>query len=392
LAEVGKGLLFPDTLRCGVTSPFAPKLWLAPLTFGGNLPFRRLCVFFGAEVTVGEMAVVRNLIKGKASERALLRSHAEEPWFGAQLADRDPATVGQGAKLAEERGARFVDLNCGCPIHAVAGRGLGAGLLRKPNRIAALVESMRQSVSIPVTVKLRTGWSADKTNVSEIARICEESGAAALTLHARSREQRYTRAADWDLIGRIASERGIPVVGNGDILTHYEARDRMARSGVTSVMLARGALIKPWLFREIREGRDLDPTAEERVELLWRFLGLLRDHFGASEGAERRARQFLTWHLGFFCRYRPLPEAQYLEASRRHPLLQTRFEDVADLDPLARLLRDGRVEVHALIVERLCTAGSSQEALETLRSLELPPDEQPARSDRRETSEALVSG
>src|SRR5262249_40043217 len=136
-------------------------------------------------------------------------------------------------------------------------------------------------------------------------------GAAALTIHARSREQRYTRAANWELVGRVAVERGIPVVGNGDILTHYEARDRMARSGVRSVMLARGALIKPWLFQEIREGRDILPGPAERFELLWRFLGLLRDHFGASDGARRRVRRFLAWHLGFFCRYRPLPEEQF---------------------------------------------------------------------------------
>src|SRR6185295_13196073 len=105
-------------------SPFAGKLWLAPLTVGGNLPFRRLCVGFGAEVTVGEMAVVRRLLQGRSAERALLRSHRDEPLFGAQLADRDPRTLAEGVKLAEERGARFVDLNCGCPIHAIADRGL----------------------------------------------------------------------------------------------------------------------------------------------------------------------------------------------------------------------------------------------------------------------------
>jgi tRNA-dihydrouridine synthase 3 len=343
-------------------SPFASKLWLAPLTVGGNLPFRRLCAAFGAEVTVGEMAVVRNLIKRRGAELALLRRHAEEPFFGAQIADRDPATVGDGARMAEERGARFVDLNCGCPIHAVAGRGLGAGLLRKPARIGALVEAMRRAVRIPVTVKLRSGWSEEKPNVSEVARICEESGAAALTIHARSREQRYTRAADWDLIGRVAAERRIPVVGNGDILTHYEARDRQARSGVGSLMLARGALIKPWLFREIREARDILPTAEERLELLWRFLGLLRDHFGESEGARRRVRRFLAWHLGFFHRYRPLPEAQFLEASRAHPLLQTRLALDQDLPPLERLLRDPREDVHARLAEELEASAAGDEA------------------------------
>jgi len=358
-----------------MSSPFASRLWLAPLTVGGNLPFRRLCVGFGAEITVGEMAVVRKLLKRRAAELTLLRSHKDEPFFGAQLADRDPRTMAEGAKMAEERGARFVDLNCGCPIHAVAGRGLGAGLLQRPARIGALVESMRRAVSIPVTVKLRSGWKLDRPNVSEVARVCEESGAAALTIHARSREQRYTRAADWDLIGRVASERSIPVVGNGDILTHYEARDRMARSGVTSVMLARGALVKPWLFREIREGRSLFPTAEERLELLWRFLALLRDHFGDSEGARLRVRSFLSWHLGFFCRYRPLPEERFLEASRAHPLLQTRLPEDPDLSPLEALLRDPREPVHQSLAEAVAGAASLDEARErALRcSADIPP-------------------
>jgi tRNA-dihydrouridine synthase 3 len=355
-----------------VASPFAPKLWLAPLTVGGNLPFRRLCVGFGAEVTVGEMAVVRSLIKRRGAELALLRSHADEPFFGAQIADRDPRTVVEGARMAEERGARFVDLNCGCPIHAVAGRGLGAGLLLKPGRIGAMVAAMRGAVRIPVTVKLRIGWREDKPNVSEVARICEESGAAALTIHARSREQRYTRAANWDLVGVVAAERGIPVVGNGDILTHYEARDRQARSGVSSLMLARGALIKPWLFREIHEGRDILPSADERLEMLWRFLELLRDHFGTSEGARRRVRRFLAWHLGFFCRYRPLPEERYLEASRSHPLIQTRLAEEGELPLLERLLRDSREEVHLRLAEELEACSGLDEARD--RALRLAVD------------------
>ena len=148
------------------SSPFAGKLWLAPLTFGGNLPFRRLCVELGAEVTVGEMAVVRNLLRGKRGEFALLRSHPDEPFFGVQLADKKPDTLAEGARLAESRGARFVDLNCGCPIDLITRRGLGASLLRKPGRLARLVAAMKGAVGVPVTVKIRTGWSEAKQNVT----------------------------------------------------------------------------------------------------------------------------------------------------------------------------------------------------------------------------------
>jgi tRNA-dihydrouridine synthase 3 len=358
------------------TSPFADKIVLAPLTVGGNLPFRRLCVELGAEVTVGEMAVVRKLLSGSTSEFALLRSHPDESFFGVQLADRKEETLAEGARLAESRGARFVDLNCGCPIHEITRRGLGAGLLRKPTKVGRLVGAMKKAVSIPVTVKLRTGWAEGKENVSEVARICEESGADALTVHARAREQRYNRAADWDLIGRVASERGIPVIGNGDILTYYEARERMTRSGVGSVMLARGALIKPWLFREVRTGEAWEPTGEERVALLWRFVELLREHFGEDDRGRKRAMRFLPWHLNFFCRYRPLPEGQYAEAARLHPLLQSRLDARPPATPLEHLLADTRRETHQRIAEELMDAATGDEALGRARQLaaSLPPE------------------
>jgi len=333
------------------------QLWLAPLTRGGHLAFRRLCVEQGADVTVSEMAVVKRLLRGKSSEFALLKSHPSEPRFGVQLADRAPETLAEGARLAESRGARFVDLNCGCPIYEITGRGLGAGLMRKPGRIARLVAALVAAVRVPITVKLRTGWSSDKPNVSEIARACEEAGASAIAIHGRSREQRYQRAADWDLIGKVAAERGIPVVGNGDILTHYEARERMRGSGVRSVMLARGALIKPWLFREIREGRDWLPTADERFEFLLRFVGHLRDHFGDDERGRRRSLTFLPWHLGFFCRYRPLPEAEFAQAALEHPLIHHRHDLGEGLSPLEALLRDPREETQAALAALLIESG-----------------------------------
>ena len=215
-----RGLLEPAGR---MSLPFAGSLWLAPLTRGGHLAFRRLCVEFGAQVTVGEMAMARRLLREDDREFALLRSHPDEPCFGVQLAGNKPEALAEAARLAEQRGARFVDLNCGCPIHQITGRGLGASLLQKPARIARLVEAMRRAIGVPVTVKLRTGYREGKANVAEVARACEEAGAASLAIHGRSREQRYNRAADWDLIGRVAAERRIPVVGNGDILTHYEA-------------------------------------------------------------------------------------------------------------------------------------------------------------------------
>jgi tRNA-dihydrouridine synthase 3 len=343
-------------------SPFRDKVVLAPLTVGGNLPFRRLCVELGAEVTVGEMAVVRKLLRGSSSEFALLKSHPDEPFFGVQLADKKAETLVEGARLAESRGARFVDLNCGCPIHEITGRGLGASLLRKPARLGRLVAALRQAVRVPVTVKLRLGWSEDKVNVDEVARACEEAGADAIAIHGRTREQRYGRAADWDAIGRVAAARGVPVIGNGDILTPYEARERRSRSGVRSVMLARGALIKPWLFREIREEREWLPTPRERLGVLFRLAVLMKEHFGEDERGCRRAMRFLPWHLNFASRYVPLPEAEHGEAARRHPLLQSRVQASPPSSPLERLLGDPRPGSHERLASELLDAASLEEA------------------------------
>jgi len=358
-------------------SPFQDAVVLAPLTVGGNLPFRRLCVEMGADVTVGEMAVVRRLLSGTPSEFALLKSHPDERCFGVQLADKNPETLAEGTRLAESRGARFVDLNCGCPIDEITRRGLGASLLRKPARIGRLLTAMKQAVAVPVTVKLRAGWSEAKVNVREVARVCEESGAAAIAVHGRTREQRYSKAADWDLIGEIAAERGVPVIGNGDILTGYEARERRRRSGVRSVMLGRGALIKPWLFREVKTGETWLPTADERLGVLWRFVELLREHFGADERGKKRTLRFLPWHLNFFCRFVPLPEAQHGEASREHPLLQSRLQAPPADSALARLLGDGREDSHRRfageLLDRAWPAAAGARATRLAEGL--PPDE-----------------
>jgi tRNA-dihydrouridine synthase 3 len=368
-------------------SPFRDAVVLAPLTVGGNLPFRRLCSELGADVTVGEMAVVRKLLSGSPSEFALLRSHPDERFFGVQLADKKPETLAEGARLAESRGARFVDLNCGCPIDQITRRGLGASLLLKPGRLGRLVAAMKAAVSVPVTVKLRAGWSEAKVNVHEVARVCEESGADAIAIHGRTREQRYSKAADWDLIGRVAAERGVPVIGNGDVLTAYEARQRTERTGVRAVMLGRGALIKPWLFRELKTGETWLPTAEERFSVLWRFAELLREHFGADERGTRRALRFLPWHLNFFCRYVPLPEACHAEAAREHPLIQSRLQPVPGESPLERLLADARPAVHERFAVELLAAESREEALERALRLQAVVPEGDGGDLRLSTSE-----
>jgi tRNA-dihydrouridine synthase 3 len=348
---------------------------LAPLTKGGNLPYRRLCVEFGAEITTSEMAYARQINRRSRAELALLRKHPSEMCFGVQLAaGKAPDAISAGRR-AIDQGAVFVDLNCGCPIHDVVKRGMGATLLQRPAALGRIVEAMVEGLSVPVTVKIRSGWKADKSNASEVARIIEEAGAAAITIHPRSREQRYSKAADWGLVRQLVEERNIPVIGNGDILTYYEAERVRRESGCAALMVARGALIKPWIFQEIAQGQAWEPTAEERVEVYHRLAGYMKEHFYDDEKGKERAMRFLPWHFGFFWRYRPLPESEFGERSLQYPLMQTRRESDGELPLLEGVLRDPREEVHARLADSLWEAATGDEALQAVTAIgeELPP-------------------
>jgi tRNA-dihydrouridine synthase 3 len=212
------------------TSIFADATLLAPLTRGGNLPFRQLCVELGARVTVSEMAVARDVVKGKRQEMALLRRAPQEPCFGVQLADRNPPQLAEATKIAVDRGAEFIDLNLGCPIDLFCRRGLGAALLRKPGKVGALVAAMREAVEVPVTIKMRLGYEDGKPRFMDVARAAIDNGVDAITLHGRSRSQRYRRAADWAQVAELVEAVGVPVIGNGDILTWQDAEYRRRES------------------------------------------------------------------------------------------------------------------------------------------------------------------
>ena len=197
---------------------------------------------------------------------------------------------------------------------------------------------MRKAVSIPLTVKIRLGWSEEKKNYRELARIAQEEGADAIAMHARTRSQRYSRAADWERIRELVDDLEIPVIGNGDVLAHWEAEARWKETGCAALMSARGALIKPWIFREIREGRTIHLDAQQRLALLRRYVELSKEHFGDDEYGVRHTRKFLTWHLEFLCRYRHLPRDEYESASFEHPLLQSRLDTEPFGDGLEHLM------------------------------------------------------
>lgn len=352
------------------------KLILAPLTRGGNLPFRRLCAEFGADVTMGEMAFARHLLKGEGKERAMLRKAPKEDIFGVQIATNQIDEGVKASMLAAEAGASWIDLNCGCPIYEATRRGLGSALLRRPKKLARLVNGIASESPLPLTVKIRLGINYDSINVEEVTELLAEAGAAAVTIHGRTAEQRYKKSADWDIIDSIARKGTAHVIGNGDILTHYEASKRLADHDCLAVMVGRGALIRPWIFQEKKEGKDFDLSSQERVAIYRQLALYMREHFRDDERGKKRAFYFLPWHFNFFHRHRYLPQGIFEDMSGRHPLISTRWESVLnpfvgehsleDLSPLERLLRCDNEEAHVHIANALWHSTSDDDAVRLL--------------------------
>lgn len=326
----------------------AGALVLGPMTKGSNLPYRRLCVELGARVTVSEMALARRLRQKRRPEFALIRRAEGEPCFGVQLAGNKPEEMAWAAALVEERGADFVDLNLGCPIDRFTRLGLGASLGRQPGRVRRMVEAMKTAVSgIPVTVKIRLGWNDEHRNYLAVARAAVDGGAAAVTVHGRTRDARYRSKADWDAIGEVAASLPVPVIGNGDLLFGHEAPAAIARSGCAAVMTARGALIRPWIFREAAEGyRPVGP--DERLAVYRRYVALALEHWGDHDRGRNQVREFVRWHLAFWCREAPRrPDGSW-------PAMQEReSRDLAAVSPLEALLAREDEAAHAWLAERL---------------------------------------
>ncbi len=316
---------------------FRGKRYLAPLTTVGNLPFRALAVSLGAEVTCGEMALATQLLAGRPGEWALTKRHPSEACFGVQIAAGygDAGARAAAAVVAHCPGGPpdFLDINAGCPIDLVCDKQAGAALLRKPARLESVVRAVVGcAAGVPVTLKVRKGYDDGKDSVHEwIPTRAVSWGLAAVTIHGRSREQRYTRAADWGYVGRVAEEvwmgregggggsggdqpppppRPSPllqVIGGGDVYTfHDHERHLAAYPHLATTMVARGGLIKPWLFTEMAERREWDISAPERLDLVSRFCSLGLAHWGSDGRGVETTRRFLLEWLSYAHRYVPL--------------------------------------------------------------------------------------
>ena len=301
---------------------------VSPLTTVGNLPFRRLMKDLGADVTYSEMALSLPLIQGTNAEWALPKAHVSEyPGFGVQIAT---AKHWAGAKAAEAiyretKNVSELNLNCGCPIDLLYRQGQGSALMEQPARLLRILKGMNAcSGDIPVTLKIRTGTRDGKnTATTLVERVLAENDVAAITLHGRSRQQRYTREPDWNYIKDVAQvvkawnhakqedkERtDVPdtfFIGNGDVFTYEDWHNAVNTDGIDSVMVARGALIKPWIFEEVDSQQYLDKSATERLEILRTFANYAIEHWGSDEYGIGLARRFMCEFLSFTHRYIPV--------------------------------------------------------------------------------------
>uniref|UniRef100_UPI00359014CC tRNA-dihydrouridine(47) synthase [NAD(P)(+)]-like n=1 Tax=Myxine glutinosa TaxID=7769 RepID=UPI00359014CC len=286
---------------------FRNKLYLAPLTTCGNLPFRRVCKRLGADITCGEMAMCTNLLQGQTSEWALLKRHHSEDVFGVQLEGGFPDTMTKCADLLNRSiDIDFVDINMGCPLDLVCHKGGGCALLTKSLKLQQIVQGVVSVLDVPLTVKMRAAVM-DKSNLAhKLIPHLREWGTSMITLHGRSKEQRFTKLADWDYIKQCVQVASpVPLFGNGDIFS-FEDANNARETDVAGLMLGRGALIKPWIFTEIKEHRHWDISSGERFALLKDFTCFGLEHWGSDTQGVEKTRRFLLEWLSFLCRYIPV--------------------------------------------------------------------------------------
>lgn len=254
-----------------------PNIILAPMAGVTDSTFRRMILGMGGCGLVSTEMTNANSVSPKALKRhRLLDFLPEERPLTMQLSGNEPELVARAAISVEQLGADILDINCGCPSPKVTGGGHGASLLRDLPKLERVLTAVRKAVSIPVTLKFRAGWDDDSLNYVETAKIAEACGMAALALHPRTREQRYTGNADWSRVAEVKQAVSIPVIGSGDVQDAHAALARLATTGADGVMIGRGAMSNPWIFMQIaqlRRGEPLfQPTPADKRDLLLHYL------------------------------------------------------------------------------------------------------------------------
>ncbi len=273
---------------------------LAPMSGVTDMPYRRLVKRCGAGLVVSEMIASRAMVHAARRTMKMATHVADEHPMSVQLAGCEPEIMAEAARLNEDRGAAIIDINMGCPAKKVTNGYAGSALMQDELKAARILEAVVNAVSIPVTLKMRTGWDDASRNAPALAKIAEACGIRALAVHGRTRCQFYKGRADWGFIGEVKAAVNIPVFGNGDVNTEEDARDLLAASGADGVLVGRGTYGRPWFLNQIRHfletGSKLPaPSVGEQMDILLEHFDAILDHYGIDNGV-KIARKHIGWY------------------------------------------------------------------------------------------------
>ncbi len=273
---------------------------LAPMSGISDRPFRQLVRRFGVGLVYSEMIASQAMVRETQRSMKMATDCADEQPMAVQLAGADPAVMAEAARLNQDRGAAIIDINFGCPVKKIVNKAAGSAIMRDEGLAGSILEAVVKAVSIPVTVKMRTGWDEQNRNAPRLARIAEESGIRLVTVHGRTRCQMYSGAADWRFVRTIKESCTLPVIVNGDIESVDDARTSLDQSGADGVMIGRGACGRPWFPNQVmaflRRGTRLadPPPAVIRDTVLEHYDAML-EHYGHHSG-RLIARKHLAWY------------------------------------------------------------------------------------------------
>lgn len=301
---------------------------LAPMAGVSDLAYRVIAKKMGASLTTAEMVSAKGLYYRNKKTKEMLKIDSDEHPVALQLFGSDPDIMAWGAKIMEQAGPDFIDINMGCPMQKVVKNGDGSALMKNIPLAAAVIRAMVKAVQTPVTVKMRLGWSRDTLNAVELAQAAEEAGAAAITVHGRTREDFYTGKADWKEIQKVVDAVKIPVIGNGDVTDGKSAKDLMEETGCAAVAIGRAAWGNPWIFREVNTyletGEIIPPPSWElRLQMARRHL-----HGLCLEKGEYAAVREMRAHASRY--FHGLPKATALRQEIMKETTEKGFNDVLD--------------------------------------------------------------
>jgi len=328
----------PDQLVIG-SLKCSNKVIAAPLAGITDLPFRLVARKYHSGILSTEMLSSQSLVHRHKRTLSMLNCLPEEHPISIQLLGRDPSKMAESASIVEEAGADLIDINMGCSVRKVIAQGEGSSLLREPDLARRVMEAVVRSVRVPVTVKMRKGFQRNERTCLTAARIAEDAGVRALTIHGRTADQGFSGEADWDIIADLKQEVTIPVIGNGDVKSPDDALDMLSSSGCDAVMIGRAMLGNPWILKSVerslgpeRKPEVLMPSIDERFDIAEYHINCARQIFG-DVSAYNRIRKHLAWYI----------KGQPLSARMRELIFRS-----DSFDRLEALLRDYRLFLNKL--------------------------------------------